>query len=126
MELNPAMGIPTVGLDPDPTMQDIDFCTPKLSQFDNFPSLQALRSNDHSLVIGFDSEYYGDDARKMLCWQFALIDGAKLIEYVFIKRNIVDSPAKQDLWIELALPRILDDLNSTLYPRIRVDFHSRK
>lgn len=118
---NPAMGIPTVGLDPDPTMQDIDFCTPKLSQFDNFPSLQALRSNDHSLVIGFDSEYYGDDARKMLCWQFALIDGAKLIEYVFIKRNIVDSPAKQDLWIELALPRILDDLNSPLYPRIRVD-----
>ena len=109
------MGTPTPVVDPDP----IACSELRLSRFDDFQSLRALRSDENSLVIGFDSEWYGDDTRKMLSWQFALIHGTQLVEYIFLKRYFVDAPASDDLWLELALARILDDLQSPAYKRVR-------
>lgn len=109
------MGTPTPDVDPDPAAG----AELRLSRFDDFQSLRALRSDEGSLVIGFDSEWYGDDTRKMLSWQFALIHGKQLVEYVFLKRYFADAPASDDLWLELALARILDDLQSPAYKRIR-------
>ena len=111
---NPAMGKPEVSFVPDP-IQDDNFVDLKLSWFDDFESLRALRSNEDSLVIGFDSEWFGDNERKMLSWQFALIHDDYLFEYVFIKRDFANAPACDNLWIELALARILDDLDSPAY-----------
>ena len=110
------MGEPKARIYPDP----ITGTTVRLSRFENFQSLRALRSDEDSLVIGFDSEWYGDDIRKMLSWQFALIHGTKLVEYVFIKRDFEHAPASTNLWLELALARILDDLQSPTYQRIRI------
>ena len=70
------MGTPTPDVDPDPAAG----AELRLSRFDDFQSLRALRSDEDSLVIGFDSEWYGDDTRKMLSWQFALIHGKLLVE----------------------------------------------
>lgn len=109
------MGTPTPDVDPDPAAG----AELRLSRFDDFQSLRALRSDEDSLVIGFDSEWYGDDTRKMLSWQFALIHGKQLVEYVFLKRYFADTPASDDLWLELALARILDDLRNPAYKRIR-------
>ena len=85
----------------------------QLSKFGDYESLRNLRSDSESLVIGFDAEWY-DRPRRLLSWQFALIHNNKLYEYVFIKRDIT-SGSKNNLWIELALARILDDLG---YPRV--------
>lgn len=112
----PTMGEPKARIDPDP----IDNTGLRLSRFEDFQSLRALRSDEDSLVIGFDSEWYGEDMRKMLSWQFALIHGTKLVEYVFIKRDFEHAPASTNLWLELALARILDDLQSPSYKRVRV------
>ena len=118
----PAMGRPTVSFDPDPIAiaKNTDCFEIKLSHFDDFESLRALRSSVDSLVIGFDSEWYGDTERKIISWQFALIHENKLIEYVFLKRDFVNAPASRNLWLELALARILDDLNDPKYKRVRV------
>ena len=112
----PTMGMPNVDYDPNPTVG----AELRLSRFDDFRSLCALRTDEDSLVIGFDSEWYGEDTRKMLSWQFALINGTKLVEYVFIKRDFEHAPASTNLWLELALARILDDLQSPSYKRVRV------
>ena len=109
------MGTPTPDVDPDPAAG----AELRLSRFDDFQSLRALRSDEDSLVIGFDSEWYGDDTRKMLSWQFALIHGKQLVEYVFLKRYFADAPVSDDLWLELALARILDDLQNPAYKRVR-------
>ncbi len=115
----PAMGTPISTFAPDPGELDADSGELRLSRFDDFQSLCALRSSEDSLVIGFDSEWYGDETRKMLSWQFALIHGKELLEYVFLKRDFVTAPASKDLWLEIALARILDDLDSPSYKRIR-------
>ena len=87
---------------------------PVLSGFSNYPSLAAARPDSPALVIAFDSEWYylvddGQTYRSILSWQFSLIDGQDLVEYVFIRKN-----EKYGLSLELAVGRILDSL--TLEP----------
>ncbi len=114
------MGKPIVSFNPNPAFVGTDYGGARLSRFDDFESLRALRSDKDSLIIGFDSEWFGENERKMLTWQFALIQNEELLEYVFIKRNFIDAPARDNLWLELALARILDDLNSPRYERVRI------
>ena len=83
---------------------------PVLSDFMNYPSLAALRKNSPSLVIAFDSEWYyihdkGLKRRIILTWQFALICGEYLCEYIFVRKTF-----KYGLSFEIAIGRILDSL----------------
>lgn len=83
---------------------------PVLSSFSNYPSLAAARPVSPALVIAFDSEWYymvddGQTYRSILSWQFSLIDGEDLVEYVFIRKS-----EKYGLSLELAVGRILDSL----------------
>ncbi len=85
---------------------------PVLSSFDKYASLSGIRVNKRSLVIGYDTEYCDDKEtgkRNTLSWQFSLIDSDNLVEIVFLKKG------KKDLWLELALGRILDLLNAPCY-----------
>ena len=103
---NQPFGKPIGVCDPDPA----EISLSRLSQFE---SLRALQGRSHNLIIGFDSEWVGNANRKMLSWQFAVIDGTDLVEYVFIKKD-VDSIGERDtdLRLETALGRILDDLGA--------------
>ncbi|MCR5311189.1 MAG: DUF4268 domain-containing protein [Lachnospiraceae bacterium] len=91
------------------TENDTSRKLPVLSSFSDYPSLMAARTNKPSLCIGFDSEWqnlpYG---RSMLSWQFAVVDGEDLLEFVFLKDVLWDN----DLSFEDALGCILDHLDS--------------
>ena len=104
---NQSFGEPVGVYDPDPTAEI------SLSRLSQFESLRALQGRSNNLIIGFDSEWVGNANRKMLSWQFAVIDGADLVEYVFIKKK-VDSIGERDsdLRLETAIGRILDDLGA--------------
>ena len=81
---------------------------PVLSHFSNYPSLHAIRTGIHALVISFDSEWYypyGQTKRSILSWHFSLIDVEDLVEYIFFRKT-----EKYGLSLELALGRILDSL----------------
>lgn len=76
-------------------------------------SLKAIRSEQGSLLIGFDSEWISGDsensvrtAEDMLSWQFALTNGTYLYEFVWIRSE--ESCASLNL--EYALGWILDYL----------------
>lgn len=104
---NRSLGEPIVECDPDPNAEL------QLSRLSQFESLRSLQGESNSLVIGFDSEWVDAEVdRSMLSWQFALIDGADLVEYVFIKRADLAGDRDSDLCMETALGRILDDLNA--------------
>lgn len=78
---------------------------PVLSVFSDYPSLMAVRKNDPCLLIGFDSEWETlECGREMLSWQFALVDGADLVEFVFFKNG------DKNLNFEDAISSILDYL----------------
>lgn len=109
---NPSMGIPQEDLTPSPIARITKGSEnlPVLSGFSSYPSLAAARTNSPALVIAFDSEWYyliddGQTYRNILSWQFSLIDGEDLVEYVFIRKN-----EAQGLSLELAIGRILDSL----------------
>ena len=78
---------------------------PALSSFAEYPSLMAARQDKPCLLIGFDSEWENAlPTREMLSWQFALIDGEDLVEFIFFKTG------KKELSIDVALGSILDHL----------------
>lgn len=84
---------------------------PVLSDFSSYPSLAAVRTNTPAIVIAFDSEWYymvenGQTYRNILSWQFSLIDGEDLVEYVFIRKS-----EKYALNLEFAIARILEHLS---------------
>ena len=81
---------------------------PSLAKFDLFPSLQAIRSDRPSIVIGFDSEWYGQP-RHMVSWQFSTIHDGELLRYVVLPLT------EKRLNAELVLARILDDLGVDNY-----------
>lgn len=116
MVSNATMGNPKKDLTPSPisrvTRKSENL--PVLSDFGNYPSLASARTESPALVIGFDSEWYylsedGHTFRSLLSWQFSLIDGEDLVEYVFIRKS-----EKYGLSLELAIGRILDNL--AIYP----------
>ncbi len=84
---------------------------PALSSFSKYPSLMAARKDMPCLLIGYDSEWQnikaGDEVidRNMLSWQYALVDGEDLVEFVFLKNG------EQDLSLMDALGCILDHLD---------------
>lgn len=119
---NTAMGSPNVGIDADTSDE---LCLSGLSQFE---SLRSLQGKSNNLIIGFDSEWvdtsdekFEENAlsfgRKMLSWQFAVIDGTDLVEYVFIKRCENIGNRDSDMSVETALGRILDDLGAPTIKR---------
>lgn len=83
---------------------------PQLSDLGDYQSLQLARTGQDALVIAYDSEwYYEDDKmgdRIILSYQFALIDGNDLVEYVFLPVS-----SSYRLSAELSLGVIFDDLN---------------
>ena len=112
MVSNAPMGNPQEDLTPSPILSITrgNENLPVLSSFSNYPSLAAARTEKPALVIAFDSEWYymvdnGQTCRSILSWQFSLIDGEDLVEYVFIRKS-----KKHCLSLELAIRRILDSL----------------
>ena len=80
---------------------------PSLSSFQEYPSLMAARKEMPCLLIGYDSEWENTDfGRDMLSWQYALVDGEDLVEFVFLKSG------NQNLSLMDALGCILDHLES--------------
>ncbi|MBO6269857.1 MAG: hypothetical protein J6N19_12040, partial [Clostridium sp.] len=79
---------------------------PALSSFSEYPSLMAARKDMPCLLIGYDSEWENlESGRDMLSWQYALVDGEDLVEFVFLKDG------EQDLSLMDALGCILDHLD---------------
>lgn len=79
---------------------------PALSSFSEYPSLMAARKDMPCLLIGYDSEWENlESGREMLSWQYALVDGEDLVEFVFLKDG------EQDLSLMDALGCILDHLD---------------
>lgn len=77
---------------------------PALAHFDDFLSLRAIQTDDESIIVAFDSEWF-DEPRQMLTWQLAVIQGDSLVEFVFEKLR------DRDLNLELAIGRICDYLH---------------
>ncbi len=73
----------------DDTLTESDLFLPKLSSITDYESLKDLRSGRDCVSIGYSScqEIDGSD-RKIISWNFSLIDGNDLIEFMFI--NIGD------------------------------------
>lgn len=79
---------------------------PALSSFSEYPSLMAARKDMPCLLIGYDSEWENiESGRDMLSWQYALVDGEDLVEFVFLKDG------EDDLSLMDALGCILDHLD---------------
>lgn len=80
---------------------------PALSSFSEYPSLMAARKDMPCLLIGYDSEWENlESGRDMLSWQYALVDGEDLVEFVFLKDG------EDDLSLMDALGCILDHLDN--------------
>ena len=77
---------------------------PVVYDFARYPSISAARSDKDSLVIAYDSEWFGKPTRTILSWQFACIYDGMLNEFVFLAKD------DDDLNLELAVARILDEL----------------
>lgn len=81
---------------------------PILSNFDSFTTMKRVRSERESLLIGFDAEWYGEP-RTLLSWQFSLVWGDCLYEYIFFNHK------GSLLSLDIALSKILDDLGFDSY-----------
>lgn len=84
-------GTPEQNLTPHVNINGSKKMLPTLSSFSEYPSLLATRKDDPCLLIAYDSEWNNIKAgkriigREMLSWQFALIDGNDLVEFVFLR-----------------------------------------
>ena len=78
---------------------------PALASFRDIVSLQNIQSDRPSVVIGVDSEWVGQGPRRMLSWQFAVINGSDLEEIVFLPKH-----AGEFISCKYAVGRILDHL----------------
>lgn len=103
-----------------PISTDIDNTLPLLSHFSDFESLNDMRSSEESLIIAYDSEWYYPSGnvyeyRSLLSWQFACIYEGILYEFIFTKTNL-----NCDLSLDIAIARILDELNYASYDKRKV------
>ena len=103
---NPSMGYPN--LDLTPPKISMESLRPRLSNFDKFETMKSVHSEKPSLLIGFDSEWVGEP-REILSWQFSLVVEKYLYEYVFITNS------GELLSLDIALAKILDDINYTSF-----------
>ncbi len=95
------MGIPKAGLTPSQSNS-----LPTLADFENYPSLMAARPDKPCILIGYDTEWENcsDGSREMLSWQFAVVNGLRMIEICFLKTG------SSNLTLEMSLACILDYL----------------
>lgn len=89
---------------------------PILTEFENFETMQNVRSEKNSFLIGFDAEWVGEP-RYILSWQFSCIVRGYLYEYVFLRTT------DELLSLDIALAKILDDVNCTAYDSSKYVFH---
>jgi len=85
--------------------------TAGLPDFASYPSLRAVQTGSPSLVIGFDSEWYGENPRNILSWQFALQMDGMVFEFVFLNRFYKGLSPASNLSLEFAIGRIVDELD---------------
>ena len=115
MGSNPTLGLPKSKMTP--LSIDAQNCVatssgkggalPSLSSFSDFPSLMQIRKDEPTLLIGYDSESKNNgNGREMLSWQYALVDGTDLVEFIFFKNG------NKNLYLLDALGCILDHLNT--------------
>lgn len=105
------MGVPECNLTP--TSETGVCCSnkdvlPTLSNFGDFESLKALRSDKDSLLIGFDAEWFSEP-RYILSWQFSVVYDVYLFEYVVLNTN------DKLLSLDFAISKILSDLGYKAY-----------
>lgn len=74
---------------------------PILSRIGEFKSVQSLRSEKDSLLIGFDAEWVGEP-RRIISWQFSLVFKSELREYIILRID-------DGLTLDTALGAIFDD-----------------
>lgn len=91
---------------------------PKLTDFSEIETLKQFKSSKPSLVIGFDTEWVGKSDRTVISWQFSLVWGDDLIQYIFLNST------GRILSLNNALSLVLSDLNyksydSRLYRRFK-------
>lgn len=79
------------------------------------PSLRELRSENDSLLIGFDAEWY-DEPRKILSLQFSVVKDDILYEYICLNHGADGSPF---LRLETILSKILNDLGFQSYDKYK-------
>lgn len=98
---NIPMGSGTKDLNPDACSDGLtDSCG-----IGSFPSVQHMRSQQETLVVGFDSEWQNTpQGRTMLSWQFSVACQGKLVEFVFLQNS------EEPLSLQWALGCILDYL----------------
>lgn len=123
MGSNTPMGTPILVSDPTPESQAVgsvvtDVVTtdarpldelgrPVLSQIGEFKTVQNLRSENDSLLIGFDAEWVGEP-RRIISWQFSLVFKSELREYIFLRLD-------DGLTLDFALGCIFDDFGLTAF-----------
>ena len=102
---NPKMTPLALLEDPSKVSSDTESKLPSLSSFAEYPSLVAARNADPCLLIAYDSEWQNlETDRDMLSWQYALVDGEDLVEFLFLKDG------DKNLSLQDALACILDHL----------------
>ncbi|MGF3113696.1 DNA polymerase, partial [Facklamia sp. P9177] len=101
--VNVLYGTPVEEVDPGVTCIENGDLLPSISNFNKFESLRKIQGKKDSLVIGFDTEFYGEP-RKLLSWQFSVVYGSDLYEYIFLKTS------SKLLSLDLALSAIFSDL----------------
>lgn len=87
--------------------------TAGLPDFSSYPSLRAVQTGSPSLVIGYDSEWYNEDPRNVLSWQFALQMDGLVYEYIFLNRFYKGYSPSSNLSLEFAIGRIIDELDKS-------------
>ncbi len=83
-----------------------------LPDFSRYPSLKAVQNGSPTLVIGFDSEWFGASPRNILSWQFALVLDGLVYEFIFINRFYKGYSPASNISLEFAIGRIIDELDS--------------
>jgi hypothetical protein len=80
---------------------------PVVHTLSDIPTIQRMRSDKHSFVLGFDSEFYYDDKgeRHILSWQFAFISPTKPDE---VQEILVFAQSEATLPFSLILNYIIE------------------
>lgn len=109
-----SMGVPDSKLTP--TQINMETALPKLSNFDVFETMKSVQSEKSSLLIGFDAEWVGSP-REIISWQFSVVVQNMLYEYIFLTNG------EELLSLDIALAKILDDINYTAFESSKYVYH---
>lgn len=104
------LGLPKASLTPCQTKPALAIPAkplPALADFESYPSLMAARPDKPCILVGYDSEWENlpNGCRDMLSWQFAVVNGTRMVEICFLKTSTVQ------LSFDRALGCVLDYLD---------------